>query len=129
MNYNPCKVTALLVPYIVLNMMIKSKKYSFMITGIPMTFTTIAFHYNLVKGIRKYDIAVSLLAYLHQTLYYIVFTRGGGKFYYMLPGLLYVVDKIFEELKYIKTSYYFHALSHLAVIPCVYFNTKKRLKI
>lgn len=129
MNYNPCKVTSLTVPYIVLNMIFKSKKYSFMITGIPMTFTTIAFHYKLVKGIRKYDIFISLLAYLHQILYYIIFTRTGGKFYYMLPGLLYLVDKIFEELNFMKMSYYVHALSHISVIPCVYFNTRKRLKI
>jgi len=47
----------------------------------------------------------------------------------MLPGLLYLVDKIFEELDYTTHIYYVHALSHISVIPCVYFNTRKRLKI
>jgi len=129
MNYNPCKVTSLTVPYIVLNMIFKSKKYSFMITGIPMTFTSIAFHYKLMKGIRKYDIFISLLAYLHQILYYIIFTRRVEGFIICFLDYYNLVNKIFEELNFMKMSYYLHALSHISVIPCVYFNTIKRLKI
>ena len=124
MKDNPCKLTGLIVPYVVLNMIIKSKKYSFMTTAIPLTFSTIAFHYNLIKRIRNYDIFFSLVAYLHQILYYIIYTKKGGWYYYIFPGLLYLIDKVFEKYDYIKTSDCFHALCHISIIPCVYLNTR-----
>lgn len=124
MKYNPCKATSIIVPYVVLKMIIKSKKYHFLLSGIPMTITTLAFHHNLISNIRKYDITISLITYLHHILYYTIYSKKNNKFAYILPGMLYIVDKIFEEINFIKTSYYFHALSHLAVIPCVYHNIK-----
>lgn len=127
MKYNPCKATSLIVPYVVLKMIIKSKKYHFLFSGIPMTITTVAFHHNLIKNIRKYDITISLLTYLHHILYYSMYAKKNKKFVYILPGLLYIADKIFEEANFINTSYYFHALSHLAVIPCVYFNVRTKI--
>ena len=124
MLYNPCKITSILVPYLVLKIIIKNKKYHFLITGIPMSITTVAYHHNLINNVKKYDIVISLLAYLHHILYYSFYSKKNSKFKFILPGTLYLVDKVFEHLKYDKTSYYLHALSHLAVIPCVYFNVK-----
>lgn len=78
MKYNPCKVTSILVPYIVLRLMILSRKYHFLLTGIPMSLTTVAFHHNLINNIRKYDITASLLAYLHHMLYYSLYSKKRG---------------------------------------------------
>ena len=41
MLYNPCKITSILVPYLVLKMIIKNKNYHFLFTGIPMSITTL----------------------------------------------------------------------------------------
>lgn len=124
MRYNPCKITSLVVPYFVLKMIIKNKKYNFLLTGIPLSITTLAYHHNLISNIRKYDIIMAITTYLHHILYYSIYSKRNNTFYFTLPGLFYVIDKIFEEFKYDKTSYYFHALSHLSVLPCVYLNVK-----
>lgn len=92
-----------------------------------MSLTTVAYHHKIIKGVRKYDIVVSLMAYMHHVLYYSLYSNKNRNFYQVLPGMLYLVDKVFERLNYEKTSYYFHALSHLAVIPCVYFNVSDRV--
>lgn len=123
MKYDPCKATSIMVPYIVLRMIIKSKKNHFLITALPMSLTTISFHHKLIDNIRKYDIAISLIAYIHHIIYYNLYAKKKRNNYFIIPGTLYLVDKIFEDFNFIKTSHYFHALSHLSVIPCVYLNT------
>ena len=121
---NPCKITSLVVPYFVLKMIITNKKYNFLLTGIPLTFTTVAYHNNLISNIRKYDIMIAITTYLHHVLYYSVYSNVNNTFYFALPGLFYFIDKIFEEFNYIKISNYFHALCHLAVLRMVYLNVK-----
>jgi hypothetical protein len=113
-----------MVPYLVLKMIITNKKYNFLLTGIPLTFTTVAYHNNLIKNIRKYDIMMAITTYLHHILYYSIYSKINNTFYFALPGLFYVIDKICEEFKYDKTSYYFHPLCHLSVLCMVYLNVK-----
>ena len=62
-----------------------------------MSITTVAYHHNLITNVKKYDIMISLMAYLYHILYYSIYTKKNSKFKFMLPGMLYLVDKVFEK--------------------------------
>ena len=123
LKYNPCKCTVVLVPAVVLSLMITSRKYHFLLSGIPLTITSFIYHNNLIQNFIKYDIMVSVNAYLHTAIYFAYQSYQSHQYIILLPGLLYIIDKIFEIYNHITISNYIHALMHLSIIPGVYMNT------
>ena len=118
---NPLYYTVFIVPSITLPLIYFTGHHSLLITTIPLTCTSILYHYNFnIKNIRKYDICISFFTFFQQTFYNFLYASNYTFiYYYSSIVLFYLLDKMFERYNYMKCSILFHTIMHLSLIPCV----------
>jgi len=95
-----------------------SNIYYILNTGIPLSITSILYHYKCrIPGIKYIDMCLALCAstqYLYTGMMY------SNKSYYLLifgnGAFLYLLGKILEHLHYDRSSDHVHALLHYVII-------------
>ena len=126
----PLYISSTIVPLINLSTICYYKNYYFLVTGIPISITSILYHLNFpIKNIRYIDIFFSMIAYIHHlyiSTYYVKY-RTGLLIYSQIP-LFYLAGKILQKYEKHYLSDLVHAFMHLIlVIGTTYLNVNIRV--
>jgi len=123
---NPCLGSVIIVPVVVTHTIITTEHYQFLFSTIPLSITSFIYHNEIIVGnnIRNIDMVLAILSYMHHIIYFLLYSHQKQFInIIMLPGLIYIIERIVQPFGVDIVCNYLHAMVHFALIPCVYLNT------